>query len=83
MLSCLAMIFISKSHDLFFEQAPEFLHGKGNFRVIQHPGLAVNWMASLPLHSHLSTPPGSIHLRIISMFTSNSEIAASFLFQRV
>ncbi|EYE89999.1 uncharacterized protein EURHEDRAFT_417883 [Aspergillus ruber CBS 135680] len=56
--------FILKSHGLFFGQAPEFRHGIGNFLVIQHPGLAVNWRAPLPLHSRLSTPPGSIHLHI-------------------
>ena len=33
---------------LCFGQAPGFLHGKGNFLVIRHSGLAVNWLAPLP-----------------------------------
>ena len=62
--------FISKHHEFFFSQASNSLHGKWNFLVIQHPGLAVNWMVPLPLHSCLLTPPGSIHLYIIAMFSS-------------
>ena len=59
-----------KSHDFFLSQAPKSLHGKGTFLVILHAGLAVNCMVSLPLYSHLSTPPGSICLCILAMFIS-------------
>lgn len=60
---------ISRFHDCFFTQAPKILHGKDNFLVIWLLGLVVNQVAPVPLHSRLSTPPGSIHLRILSMFT--------------
>ena len=59
-----------KSYDFFLSQAPNSLHRKGNFLVILHAGLAVNCMVSLPLYSHLSTPPGSICLCILAMFIS-------------
>ena len=47
---------------------------------MQLPGLAMNWMAPVPLHGCLLTPPGSINLCILVLFT-NSKIAASFSFQ--
>jgi len=69
-LAALLWSLVSKSYDWFFSQALKILHGKGNFLVIQLPGLAMDWMAPVSLHGCLLTPPGSVHLRILALFTS-------------
>lgn len=57
------------------------LRGRSNLQRVNDAW--VNQAVPLPVHGHLSTPPGSIPLHIFALLPANGEIAASFGFQRV